>query len=97
MALTSMVNDMKTKYGMLAKKVSFKGNPCKLGSHLKKADGSPTNGKKQTKTRCPEWQVTKKGTTIEHEGRKYVWCPKHTYLQGWQHQRSVHALPSRPR
>ncbi len=67
---------------MLAKKVSFKGNLCKLGSHPKKADGSPTDGKKPTKTRCPEWQVTKKGNTIKHEGRKYVWCPKHTSKDG---------------
>jgi hypothetical protein len=81
-ALTSMVNDMKMKYGMLAKKVSFKGNPCKPGSQPKKADGFPNNGKKQTKTRCPEWQVTKKGNTIEHEGCKYVWCPKHTSKDG---------------
>ena len=82
LALTSMVNDMKKKYGMLAKKVSFKGNPCKLGSHLKKADGSSTEGKKPTKTRCPEWQVTKKGNTIKHEGCKYVWRPKHTSKDG---------------
>jgi hypothetical protein len=44
-ALTSMVNDMKTKYGMLAKKVSFKGNPCKLSSQPKKANGPPNDGK----------------------------------------------------
>ena len=53
-ALTFMVSNTKTKYGMLVKKVSFKGNSCKLGSHPKKADGSPTNGKKQTKTHCPK-------------------------------------------
>jgi hypothetical protein len=34
------------------------------------------------KTRCPEWQVTKKGNTINHEGCKYVWCPKHTSKDG---------------
>jgi len=26
--------------------------------------------------------VTKKGNTIEHEGRKYVWCAKHTSKDG---------------
>ena len=81
-ALTSMVNDMKAKYGMLAKKVLFKGNPCKLGSQPKKADDFPNNGKKQTKTCCPSWQVTKKGNIIKHKGCKYVWCPKHTSKDG---------------
>jgi hypothetical protein len=60
----------------------FKGNPCRRGSQTKKGDGSPNDGKKQTKTRCPEWQVTKKGNTIEHECRKYVWVPKHTSKDG---------------
>ena len=82
MVLTPMVNDRKTKYSMLAKKVSFKGDTSKPGSQKKKGNGSPNNGKKQTKTRCPEWQVTKKGNTIEHEGCKYVWCPKHTSKDG---------------
>ena len=71
-ALTSMVNNMKTKYGMLGKKVLLKGNPCKPGSEPKKAEGSPNDGKKQTK----------KGNTIKHEGPNYVWCPKHTSTDG---------------
>jgi len=79
--LTTMVNDMKMKYGALAKKVSFKGEP-KSGSSKKKGGGKTEDGKKPTKTRCPEWQVTKKGNTIEHEGRKYVWCTKHTSKDG---------------
>ena len=82
MVLTPMVNDRKTKYSMLAKKVSFKGDTSKPGSQKKKGNGSPNNGKKQTKTCCPEWQVTKKGNTIEHKGRKYVWCSKHTSKDG---------------
>ena len=46
-ALTSLVNDMKTKYGMLAKKVSFKGNPCKLGSHQRRPTVPPPMGRSQ--------------------------------------------------
>ena len=80
-ALTTMVNNMKMKYGMLAKKVSFKGEPDP-GSSKKKGGGKTEDGKKSTKTRCPEWQVTKKGNTIEHEGHKYVWCTKHTSKDG---------------
>ena len=76
-ALTTMVSDMKTKYGVLTKKVSFKGEPAP-GSSKKKGGGSTDDGKKPTKTRCPKWQVTKKGNTIEHEGCKYVWGTKHT-------------------
>ena len=26
--------------------------------------------------------MTKKGNTIEHEGCKFVWCPKHTFKDG---------------
>jgi hypothetical protein len=49
--LTSMINIMKTKYNMLVKKVSFKGDTSKSGSQKKKDDGSSNNGKKPTKTR----------------------------------------------
>jgi hypothetical protein len=76
-----MVQDMKTKHGMLTKKVSFKGDTTP-SSPNKKGDGSSNDGKKQTKARCPEWQVTKKGNTIEHKGRKFVWCSKHTSKDG---------------
>ena len=76
-----MVNDMKTKYGALAKKVLFKGEPTP-GSFKKKGGGSTDNGKKPTKTCCPKWQVTKKGNTIKHKGRKFVWCTKHTSKDG---------------
>ncbi len=76
-ALITMVNDVKTKYGALAKKVSLKGEPAPSSSK-KKSGGSTDDGKKPTKTHCPEWQVTKKGNTIEHEGCKFVWSTKHT-------------------
>jgi hypothetical protein len=70
------------KYGMLAKKVSFKGDTDTPGSQKKKGHDSPNDGKKQTKTRCLKWQVTRKVNTIEHEGLKFVWCPKHTSKDG---------------
>ena len=65
----------------LQKKVSFKGEPDP-GSSKKKGGGKTEDGKKSTKTRCPEWQVTKTGNTIEHKGHKYVWCTKHTSKDG---------------
>jgi hypothetical protein len=81
MALTSAIQEVKKKYGELAKKVSFDGGP-KGGSPNKKGGASSAAGKQQMKTSCPEWQVTKKGNTIDHEGYKYVWCPKHTSKDG---------------
>jgi hypothetical protein len=80
-ALTTMVDDMKKKYGALAKKVSFQGDATSSNSK-KKGGATQGDGKKQTKARCPEWQVTKKGNTMEHEGRKYVWCTKHSSKDG---------------
>jgi hypothetical protein len=50
----------------LAKKVSF--DTGRGGSPGNKGGASSDSGKKQMKTRCPEWQVTKKGNTFEHEG-----------------------------
>ena len=80
-ALTTAIQDVKKKYGELAKKVSFEGG-TKGGSAGAKGKGSSARPKPQTKTRCPEWQVTKKGNTIEHDGRKYVWCTRHTSKDG---------------
>ena len=80
-ALTSAIQDVKKKYGELAKKVSF-DTGTKGSSSGTKGKGSSANQKQQTKTRCPEWQITKKGNTIEHEGRKYVWCSHHTSKDG---------------
>jgi hypothetical protein len=34
------------------------------------------------KTHSPEWQVIKKGNTMNHKGCNYVWCPKHTSKYG---------------
>ena len=69
------------KYGALMKKVSFKGEP-EPSSSKKKGSCKTDDGKKPIKTRCPEWQVNKKGNTIRHEGCKYVWCTKHTSKDG---------------
>ena len=80
-ALTTAIQDVKKKYGELAKKVSFEGG-TKGGSAGTKGKGSSASPKPQTKTRCPKWQVTKKGNTIEHDGRKYVWCTQHTSKDG---------------
>jgi hypothetical protein len=81
MALTSAIQEVKKKYGEMSKKVSFDSG-AKGGSSSKKGGASSASGKQQTKTRCPKWQVTKKGNTIDHEGSKYVWCPKHTSKDG---------------
>ncbi len=78
--LTSAIQEVKKKYGELAKKFLF--DTGKGGSPGNKGGASSDSGKKQMKTRCPEWQVTKKGNTIEHEGWKYVWFPKHTSKDG---------------
>jgi hypothetical protein len=80
-ALTSAIQDVKKKYSELAKKVSFDGG-MKGTLSGKKGNSSSAAVKQQTKACCPEWQVTKKGTTIEHDGRKYVWCSKHTSKDG---------------
>jgi hypothetical protein len=68
-ALTSAIQEVKKKYGELAKKVSFDGGP-KGGSSNKKGGASSAAGKQQMKTHCLKWQVTKKGNTIDHEGCK---------------------------
>ncbi len=80
-ALASAIQDVKKKYGELAKKVSFDSG-TKGTSSGKKGNSSSVAVKQQTKARCPKWQVTKKGTTIEHDGHKYVWCSKHTSKDG---------------
>jgi hypothetical protein len=52
----------------MAKKVSFDGG-MKDGSSGKMGGSSSAAGKQQTKTHCPDWQVTKKGITIKHDSR----------------------------
>jgi hypothetical protein len=69
----------------LAKRVSFSGDQ-KSGGNSKKNGGGKGNaidgGAKSTKTHCPEWQVTKKGSSLTHEGKKYSWCPHHHSKDG---------------
>jgi hypothetical protein len=79
-ALTLAIQEVKKKFGDLAKEVSFDGS-TKGGSYGNKG-GSKSPNKRDTKACCPKWQVTKKGNTLEHEGPKYVWCPKHTSKDG---------------
>ena len=72
-ALTSALQEVKKKFGDLAKKVSFDQDKPK-GTRKVSGNESNSGSKRQTKAHCPEWQVTKKGNMIEHEGYKYEWC-----------------------
>ena len=77
---------IRKKVGELAKRVSFSGEQKGGGGDQKKNGGGKGNatdgGAKTTKTRCPKWQVTKKGSTYIHEGMKYSWCPHHYSKDG---------------
>jgi hypothetical protein len=77
--------EIKKRVGELAKRVSFSGNQ-KGSCDMKKDGGGEGNatdgGAKTTKTRCPEWQVTKKGSTYIHEGKKYTCIPHHHLKDG---------------
>jgi hypothetical protein len=78
--LPSALQEVKKKFGDFAKKVSFDQDKPKT---LPKKGGKKSGGsKRQTKTCCPEWQVTKKGQMMEHKGRKYIWCPHHAFKDG---------------
>jgi len=83
--LTLSFQEIWKHVGKLAKCVSFSGDQ-KSGSDSKKNGGGKGNatdgGAKSTKTRCPEWQVTKKGSSLTHEGKKYSWCPHHHSKDG---------------
>ncbi len=79
-ALTSAIQEVNMKLDNLAKKVYFEGSI--KGDSSGKKGGLKSPNKRDTKACCPEWQVTKKGITLEHEGCKYVWCPKHTSKDG---------------
>ena len=84
-ALTSSFQEIRKRVGELAKRVSFSGDN-KSGGDSKKnggGKGNATDGSaKSTKTCCPEWQVTKKGSSLTHEGKKYTWCPHHHSKDG---------------
>jgi hypothetical protein len=84
-ALSSSFQEIKTRVGELAKRVSFSGDQKGSGDTKKDGGGkgnATDGGAKTTKTRCPEWQVTKKGSTYIHEGKKYTWCPHHHSKDG---------------
>ncbi len=91
-ALTYAIQEVKQKFGDHTKKVLFTGS-TRAGSSGKKGGKKFAASKWQTKARCPEWKVTKKGNTIKHKGCKYVWCPKHSSKDG-----SINSLymPSQP-
>jgi hypothetical protein len=79
-ALNSLFQEIKKRVGELAKRVSFSGNQKGSGDTKKDGGGkakATDGGAKTTKTRCPEWQVTKKGSTYIHKDKKYTWCPHH--------------------
>ena len=84
-ALTSSFQEIWKRVGELAKRVSFSDDQ-KSGGNSKKnggGKGNATDGSaKSTKTRCPEWQVTKKGSSLTHEGKMYCWCPHHHLKDG---------------
>ncbi len=81
LALTSSFQEIRKKVGELVKRISFAGEQKGGGGNQKKnggGKGNATDGDaKTTKTRCPEWQVTKKGSSLTNEGKKYSWCPHH--------------------
>ncbi len=84
-ALTLSFQEICKRVGELTQRVTFSGDG-KGGNDSKKGRGGKTNstnsGRKSTKTRCPEWQVTTKGSTITHYGKKYTWCPHHHSKDG---------------
>jgi hypothetical protein len=84
-ALTSSFQEICKKVGKLAKRVSFSGDKGGGGDQKKNGGGkgnATDGGAKNTKTRCHEWQVSKKGSTYTHEGKKYSWCPHHHSKDG---------------
>ncbi len=78
--LTSALQEVKKKFGDLAKKVSFKQDKPK--DIPKKGGDRPGGGRCKIKACCPKWQVTKKGNTIKHKGHKYIWCSHHASKDG---------------
>jgi len=85
-SLTSSFQEIRKKAGELAKRVSFSGEQKGGSGDQKKNGGGKGNatdgGVKTTKTRCHEWQVTKKGSTYIYESTKYSWCPHHHSKDG---------------
>jgi hypothetical protein len=79
-ALILSFQEIWKRVGKLAKRISFSGNQKGSGDSKKNGCGkwnATDGGRKTTKTCCPEWQVTKKGSTYIHKGTKYSWCPHH--------------------
>jgi hypothetical protein len=68
------LNQATKKLNELEKKVQ---NPSKL-NHGNKGGGMDTP-KKTTRDHAESWCIIKKGSTIEHNGKKFDWCPYHKF------------------
>jgi hypothetical protein len=76
-ALTTQLKQATKKLNELKKKVQ---TPTKL-NHGNKRGGADTS-KKTTKDQAKLWCITKKGSTIDHDGKKFDWCPHHKSKDG---------------
>jgi hypothetical protein len=68
--LTTQLKQATKKLNELKKKVQ---TPTKL-NHGNKHGGADTS-KKTTRDQAELWRITKKGSTINHDGKKFDWCP----------------------
>ncbi len=76
-ALTTQLKQATKKLNKLEKKVQ---TPAKSNQGNKRGGGNTS--KKSTKERAEVWRVTKKGSSIDHDGKKFVWCPHHKSKDG---------------
>jgi hypothetical protein len=76
-ALTTQLKQATKKLNELEKKVQ---TPTKL-NHSNK-HGNADTSKKTTRDQAKSWLVTKKGSTIDHNWKKFDWCPHHKSKDG---------------
>jgi hypothetical protein len=76
-ALTTQLKQATKKLNKLKKKLQ---TPTKL-NHGNKCSGVDTS-KKTTRDQAESWLVTKKGSTIDHDGKNFDWCPHHKSKDG---------------
>ncbi len=76
-ALTTQLKQATKKLHELEKKVQ---TPAKLNQGNKRSGGDTS--KKSTKDRTEAWRVTKKGSLIDYNGKKFDWCPHHKSKDG---------------
>ena len=79
-ALTSKLRKTDDKLKSVQKQLEA----VQQGQGRRAGKGGQGGDKKTMKERCPQWQVNKKGTYIDHPktGEKYAWCPHHTSKDG---------------